>query len=139
MKNYKLKINGNTYQVDIKEVKDNVIQLEVNGSCYQVEFEKEVKTTKTPTLVRGGTKPVHVVEPLASQAATQKILAPLPGTILKILVKEGDAVKTGDVLMILEAMKMENTILSESSGTVKAVIAREGGVVLQGDTLIEIG
>lgn len=139
MKKYKLKINGNPYEVDIKDIKDNIIRLEVNGSSYEIELEKEVKVTKTPTLVRGGTKPVHVVEPLTSQATTKKILSPLPGTIVRVLVKEGDPVKTGDALVILEAMKMENTILAESSGTIKVVMAKAGNAVLQGDVLIEIG
>lgn len=139
MKKYKLTINGNPYEVDIKEIKDNTIHLEVNGSPYEVAMEKEVKATKTPTLVRTGTRPAHSVDPLATKAAAQKILSPLPGTILSVKVKEGDAVKTGDVLMMLEAMKMENTILAESSGTVKAILVQAGTAVLQGDPLIEIG
>jgi len=139
MKKYNLKINGNPYNVEIKEAKDNQIQLEVNGTAYEVQLDREVKTTKTPTLVRGGTKPVHTVDPLATQSSTKKITSPLPGTILKVLVKEGDAVKTGDALIILEAMKMENTILAESAGTVRAIPVKPGTAVLQGDNLIEIG
>lgn len=138
MKKYNLKINGNPYQVEIKETVNNIIHLEVNGTAYQVEMEKEVVTTKTPTLVRGGTKPVHTVEPLATKASTKKIISPLPGTVIKLLVKEGDQVKTGDALLLLEAMKMENTILAESAGTIKNINAKAGAAVLQGDVLLEI-
>lgn len=139
MKKFNLKINGSSYQVNIRETADNIIQLEVNGSSYEVELEKEVKTTKTPTLIRGGTKPVHTVEPLATKASTKKIISPLPGTIIRLEVKEGDQVKTGDPLVILEAMKMENTILAESSGTIKSITTKVGMSVLQGDVLLEIG
>ncbi|MCG8388463.1 MAG: biotin/lipoyl-binding protein [Cytophagales bacterium] len=138
MKNYKFKIHGNEYHVNIKETEANIIRLEVNGSSYEVEMEKEVKTSKTPVLVRGGTKPVQRVDNLSTNASTRKISAPLPGTVLKILVKEGDEVKTGDALMILEAMKMENTILAESSGKVQSIKVQENSTVLQGDQLLEI-
>lgn len=138
MKKYKIKINGNPYNLEIKETSENIIRVEVNGSLYEVELEKEVKVSKTPTLVRGGTKPVHTVEPLSSGTSTKKITSPLPGVIIKILVKEGDQVKTGDALIILEAMKMENTILAESSGVVRSVNTKTGAAVLQGDVLVEI-
>ncbi|MCU0356769.1 MAG: biotin/lipoyl-binding protein [Cyclobacteriaceae bacterium] len=139
MKSYKLKINGNPYDVQIKEAKDNIISVEVNGSSYHIELEKEVKATKTPVLVRSGTRPTQVEVPITTKAVPKKIVSPLPGTIIKIRVNVGDTVKTGDPLIILEAMKMENTILAESSGKVIAINTREGSSVLQGDVLIEIG
>ncbi len=138
MKKYKFKINGNSYHVDIKSLEGNNITLEVNGSSYEVEMEAEVKTSKTPTLVRSEPKPTQSVENLKTQKSTKKITAPLPGTVLKIIVSEGDAVKTGDELLILEAMKMENTILAESSGTIGKIFKQANENVLQGDDLLEI-
>lgn len=138
MKKYKLKINGNSYHVHIKDTDDNIIDLEVNGSAYKVEMEKEVKMSKTPILVRGGTKPTHQVSNLKTSSTIKKINAPLPGTILKILVKEGDEVKTGQKLMVLEAMKMENNILAESGGKIQSIKVQENTAVLQGDLLLEI-
>ncbi len=138
MKKYKIKINGNSYHVDIKNADGNFINLEVNGSSYDVEMEAEVKTTKTPTLVRSEPKPVQAVESLKTQKSTKKITAPLPGTLLKVLVKEGDQVKTGDELLILEAMKMENTILAEYAGTIGKIFRGANESVLQGDDLMEI-
>lgn len=138
MKKYKFKINGNSYHVNIQNVDGNQVQLEVNGSTYEVEMETEVKSTKTPTLVRSEPRPSQGVEPLKTHKSTKKITAPLPGVILKILVKEGDQVKTGDELIILEAMKMENTILAESSGTIGKIFKAANDSVLQGDDLMEI-
>lgn len=138
MKKYKFKINGNSYEVNIKEASGSIIQLEVNGSPFDVEMETEVKTTKTPTLVRYESRPTQKVEPLSAGSSVKKVLSPLPGLIHAIKVKEGDAVKSGDTLMILEAMKMENSILAETSGTVRAIKIKQGSAVLQGDLLLEI-
>ncbi len=138
MKNYKFKINGNTYHVAIHEAAKNIVDLEVNGSSYQVELESEVKTTKTPALIRTEVRPTQKVEPLSTSASVKKITAPLPGVIMKLVVKDGDEVKTGDPLLILEAMKMENTILAEASGKIQSIKVQAGSSVLQGDLLMEI-
>lgn len=140
MKSFKFKIFGNEYIVNIKEAEGQTIKLEVNGSEYVVDMEKEVKSTKTPTLVRS--QPKTVAAPaqntLAAKTSTRKITAPLPGVILELRVKEGDQVKTGDLLLIMEAMKMENNILAEHTGVVKDIKVHKGDTVLQGDLMIEI-
>lgn len=140
MKSFKFKIFGNEYNVNIKEAEGQTIKLEVNGSEYLVEMEKEVKSTKTPTLVRSQPKTVSAPTQnnLATKTSTRKITAPLPGVILELLAKEGDEVKTGETLVIMEAMKMENNILAEHSGVIKEVKVRKGDTVLQGDLLVEI-
>lgn len=139
MKNYKLKINGNSYHVKVTDAEKNKVQLEVNGTAYEVELETEVKQSKTPKLVRAEPRQSQDVEALKTSKSTKKIIAPLPGTILDVKVQVGDEVKTGDTLVVLEAMKMENTILAESSGTIKSLNVKNGSSVLQGDTLLEIG
>lgn len=139
MKKYNLNINGNTYNVHIKEAENNCITMEVNGTAYEVELEQEVKTTKTPRLVRAEPKQTTNVGALKTDKSVKKIIAPLPGTVLKMCVNVGDTIKTGDDLIILEAMKMENTIQAESSGVVKSILVQNGGSVLQGDVLLEIG
>ena len=101
------------------------------------ELEKEVKTPKTPKLVRAQAPPPKEHKPLASTGVSV-LKAPLPGTILQVLVKPGDAVKKEQNLLIMEAMKMENNILSEKDGTVKSVKVAPGDTVLQGDILLEI-
>ncbi len=139
MKKYNLNINGNTYNVHIKEAENNCIKMEVNGTAYEVELEQEVKTTKTPRLVRAEPKQNTNVGALKTDKSIKKIIAPLPGTVLTLCVKEGDTIKTGDDLIVLEAMKMENTIQAESSGVVKTILVQNGSNVLQGDVLLEIG
>lgn len=138
MKKYKFKINGSTYHIDIRETSGNTIKLEVNGSPYEVVMETEVKTSKTPTLIRTELRPTQKVEPLSTNESTKKVISPLPGTVLEILVKEGDVVKTGDKLLVLEAMKMENSIIAEAAGTIRSIKVQQKSNVLQGDLLLEI-
>jgi len=137
MKKFKFTIRGNEYEVQINSFEDNIAEIDVNGSIYQVELEEEVKTTKTPKLVRS--KPVATKETKPKPAAgLSRVEAPLPGTIFKVNVKEGDEVKKGQSILILEAMKMENNILAEKDGVVNKVHVSEGDAVLQGDVLAEI-
>ncbi|HKJ41804.1 MAG TPA: biotin/lipoyl-containing protein [Sunxiuqinia sp.] len=139
MKKFKFTISGDEYDVNIDDIDDNIAQIEVNGTKYEVEIKRDVKSTKTPKLVR---KPV-VQQPGEGQIKKQQsnghpVKAPLPGTILKINVVVGDQVKEGQSLMIMEAMKMENQVLSEKDGEVKSIRVKEGDAVLQDDILIEI-
>jgi biotin carboxyl carrier protein len=137
MKTYNFTIRGNKYTVNIHSFDDNVIELEVNGTPYSVEIEQEVKTVKTPKLVRPEKIRTEEMK-IQDTSGTSKVMAPLPGTILKLLKKEGDAVKKGDVVLIMEAMKMENNIMTEKDGTIKSIKVSEGDSVLQGDVLLEI-
>lgn len=137
MKKYEFTIRGNSYKVKIKSFEDSLAVVEVNGTVYEVQLHQEVKATKTPKLVRSA-PPVTPVKSIAPAAGLKKVTAPLPGTIHKLLVKEGDSVKVGDNMLILEAMKMENNILAETSGTVKSIRVKDGDSVLQGDVILEI-
>jgi glutaconyl-CoA/methylmalonyl-CoA decarboxylase subunit gamma len=141
MKNFTFKINANSYSVKIISQEDNTIDLEVNGTSYSVKMKEEIKTRKTPTLIR---KPstAAAVEPVKvnpSSASKTKITAPIPGVILSLNVKVGDTIKENDLLLVLEAMKMENSIVSEKSGVVTAVNVSVGQQVLQGEVMIELG
>ena len=140
MKDFKFTISGNKYEVHIENFEGKVAEIEVNGTKYKVEVEQEMPTKKTPVLVR---KPVATPEgsdKIQKQPSTgvSKINAPLPGTIIKVVVQVGADVKKGDSLLIMEAMKMENNIQAEKDGKVKNILVKEGDNVLQGDTLIEI-
>jgi len=137
MKKFKFTIRGNEYEVHINSFEDNIAEIDVNGTIYQVEMKEEVKTSKTPKLVRA--KPVQTEETKPKPVAgLSRVEAPLPGTIFKVIVKEGDTVKKGDTILILEAMKMENNILAEKDGFIKKLNVSEGDAVLQGDLLVEI-
>ena len=144
MKKFKFNIRGNNYDVEIKNLEDDVAEVEVNGSLYQVEIVKQLKETKTPKLVRsqvvhsGGSDTTKTSKPAAHKGVGQ-VKAPLPGTILELKVSVGDSVKVGDVLLIMEAMKMENNIKSDKSGTIKEVKVNASDSVLEGDVLIVVG
>ena len=143
MKNYKLKINGNEYNVDINEVEGQEIKLDVNGISYVVTVDQEMKQQRKPV----ASAPRPQVTPAASgavqknnaPAAGSKVTTPLPGTILDVFVSVGDAVKEGQTVALLEAMKMENNIEADVAGTVKEVKVRKGDSVLEGDVLVVIG
>jgi len=139
MKKFKFTIRGNEYEVHINSFEDNVAEIDVNGSIYEVELAEQVKTTKTPKLVRSKPSSTNVEAKIKSDGGSlSKVEAPLPGTIFKLNVKEGDAVTKGQVIMIMEAMKMENNVLAEKDGVISKLHVTEGSSVLQGDVLVEI-
>jgi len=139
MKTFNFIIRGNEYEVEIKSLEDNIAKIDVNGTQYNVELQKKAQTSKTPVLVR---KPVVHSPDSAKikqqQSSLHKVIAPLPGNIVKIFVKEGDTIGEGDNLLIYEAMKMENTLKAEKPGVVKSLKVKEGDAVLQDAVLIEV-
>ena len=118
----------------------------VNGKSYEVEVE-EVGGAPSVAPVQTAA-PVAVSAPAAAPAApapvasapagATKVEAPMPGTILRIDVKAGDSVNEGDVLCILEAMKMENEIVAPASGTVASINVNQGQSVNSGDLLVSL-
>jgi biotin carboxyl carrier protein len=146
MKKYSFTINGNEYDVAVKNVDDNVAEVEVNGYKYSVEFDRSLETTKTPKLVRSQVVPSTDISPSEQKTSSPTgpkgagyVKSPLPGTILDVHVAVGDSVKSGDKLVTLEAMKMENIINSDKGGKVVSVNVNKGDSVMEGDILIEIG
>lgn len=144
MKNYKLKINGNDYNVDINEVEGQEIKLSVNGTEYTVTVDQEMKQQKKAPAPRPAASHVAPaaggsVQKSNAPAAGSKVQTPLPGTILDVFVNVGDTVKEGQTVVLLEAMKMENNIEADVAGTVKEVKVRKGDSVLEGDVLVVIG
>ncbi len=145
MKNYKFKIHGTNYSVDIKSVEGQTIELELNGTPYTVEVDKEIKQTPKKVLLtnRQASPSPKAIETVAavtpkSSSGANSIKSPLPGTILDVFVNVGDTVKTGQKLMLLEAMKMENQIDADRDGVVKSVGVRKGDVIMEGDVLVTI-
>jgi glutaconyl-CoA/methylmalonyl-CoA decarboxylase subunit gamma len=142
MKKFKFTIHGNIYEVEILGFEENIAKVEVNGTLYDVEVHKDLKVSKTPTLVRAEVpKPSpreKRIQKVSSKTTNAAIKAPLPGTIMQVLVKEGESVTIGQKLLTMEAMKMENNVLSEKDGTVRVVHVKSGDTVLQNDVLVEI-
>lgn len=143
MKEYKYKINGTKFTVSVGDVTDNEVTVEVNGTPYKVELEKAAKSAMPakPALSQSGKtesvkmatvpeKTVKAAPVVASGASAVK--SPLPGTIMSFSVKEGDVVKAGDTVCVLEAMKMENDVHTTFGGTVKKILVNVGDAVADG-------
>ena len=143
MKKFKFTIHGNAYEVEILGFEENIAKVEVNGTMYDVEVHRELKVSKTPTLVRAEVPPPVGKEkriPRTPSVTTNtQVRSPLPGTVISVMVREGDQVTLGQKLLTMEAMKMENSVLAEKSGTVRAILVKPGDTVLQNDVLAEIG
>jgi biotin carboxyl carrier protein len=146
MKRFKFTINGNKYDTEILHIEDNIAEIEVNGTKYYVEVNKDIKPTKTPKLVRSNAVPSTDTHPSVAKTSSPDahkgvgvIKSPLPGVILEVLVKEGDVIKMGQRLLVLEAMKMENNIEADKAGTITSIHKTRGDSVMEGDVLITIG
>lgn len=147
MKEYKYKINGMKFTVNVGDIIDNEATVEVNGVPYKVELDKKApQKPQKPALAQSGqtnhgaaaavsSKPTpRPAEPRRADA----IKSPLPGVILTINVKVGDNVKAGDKVCVIESMKMENDIRSPKDGEVKQIFVSVSDPVQEGDDLLVI-
>lgn len=145
MKKFKFNIGGKKYETSVVEKEDNSVEVTVNGKAYSVEVERETSKVTAPTRrpavapAASAPAPAATPTPAAPSASAKTVNAPLPGNIIKIACTVGQAVKTGDVLVVMEAMKMENNIVAESTGTVKNIFVQQGQTVQSGDALVEVG
>ena len=133
MKNYKITVNGNTYEVGVEEV----------GGAAEVKSIQMAAPAPAPKPAAPPPKPAPAPAAPAPKAAAPKgaaedVLAPLPGTVLSINVSEGAQVKAGQVLMIFEAMKMENELVAPCAGTVTKIHVAKGDVLESGKPVITI-
>lgn len=143
MKTYKFKINGNDYEVAINSVEGKTADVTVNGASYQVELENAPAAAPAAAPAQAAAAPAAPAAPAAAapKAPAGKgtvVKTPLPGVIVEVSVKEGQAVKKGQKVAVIEAMKMENEIPSEVDGTVTAIHVRQGDSVLEGADIVTI-
>ena len=162
MNQFKITVNGNDYFVNVENLQENSAQVEVNGLSFDVGFEdatgmsytpsaasepkKEVAAAPAVKVAKPATAPAAkpaaapVAKPAsASSAGGAAIVSPLPGVIIDIKVKVGDEVKSGQQVLVLEAMKMENNINADRDGKVLEIKVGKGDSVLEGADLIIIG
>ena len=111
-------------------------RVNVNGTVYEVELEE---ITGAPAAPVAAAPVAAAPAPVAAPAGGEKINSPMPGNILSVNVQAGDTVKKGQVLMILEGMKMENEIMCPCDGTVTSVSVQKGATVESGTLLCTIG
>jgi len=135
MRTYSYTVNGARYDVTIESLRDQVAKLNVNGIAFDVEILGAPRPAPPPPAA------APAAAPAAKGAAGEgtPVAAPLPGVVTKVLVSAGQAVKKGDTVVVLEAMKMENNITAECDGKVTGVCVAAGDSVLEGTTLVTIG
>lgn len=146
MKQYRFKINGNQYNVDINSVEGNIASVSVNGTSYQVELENAPAApvqaapvhTSVTTPAAAPAQAAPAPKPAASGAG-KPVTSPLPGVIIAVKVNVGDSVKAGQEVAVLEAMKMENSIEAVQDGTVTAIHVVKGDSILEGAAIVTIG
>ncbi len=126
---YKVTLNDRVYEVEVEEGTAMLVdEYEVLAPAAVAPAAPVIMTAVTAAAV-----PAAVA---ATVAAGEPIESPLPGVVLKIPVSAGQAVKEGDILVVIEAMKMENEVLAPRAGTVAQIVAAKGQTVNTGDTLI---
>ena len=155
MKEYKYIINGKEYAVNIENLQGNQASVTVNGKAYDVEIVGQAPKKITPVAKPAAPAAKPAAAPAAAAAAPAAAAAtpaapaaapgegtpfkaPLPGTINDIKVAVGQTVNVGDVVLILEAMKMENEITAEKAGTITSITVNKGDSVMEGTTMFTI-
>ena len=129
---YKITLEGHTYEIEVEEGKAMLLD----------EYEAIAPKAPAPAPAVAPAAPAAAPTPAAAPAITgngEPVTAPMPGTILRVAVNAGQAVKKGDLLVVLEAMKMENEISAPEDGTVTQVVTHVGATVATGDALIVLG
>ena len=157
MKTYKYKVQGVDYEVEIAEIEGKIAHVNVNGIPFEIEMQKPINAAKHPALAAAKRTAAAVsvapaepaqpapaakpqpAQPAAAAGAGNPVKAPLPGTINAINVKVGDTVAVGDVVVVLEAMKMQNNIEAENAGTVTSILVNPGDAVMEGAVMLTIG
>jgi Acetyl/propionyl-CoA carboxylase, alpha subunit len=130
MKKFMIKINGNQYEVEVEEIKDNSTQAQAG------QIDQQIRSSSAAPAPAPVSKPEAKDTTVPVGASTIK--APMPGTILKVNVNVGESVIKGQVLVILEAMKMENEIVAAADGKISSVNVSRGSSVNAGDVLVSM-
>jgi len=137
MRKFQIKVDGKVYEVEVEEIGGN----ESSTGTISVPQSVAIKIKEEPVnqkAVKPSSGPAPAKAP-AVAVAGEEVAAPMPGKVLQLKVAEGDSVKDGDTLLILEAMKMENEIIANTSGSIKKINVAANDMVDTGDVLLVIG
>ena len=162
MRRYRITIGDKAFEVEIVTVRGDEARVLVNGRPYEVKFASLTGAVPSPAPIPGAPKPVTPPKPASPAPPSPRkaapvphkpgkaappaptpgdlgmVLAPMPGSVLDVLVKVGDRVQAGDTVAKLEAMKMENDIRASISGVITEVMVKKGDIVAVGDVLLVI-
>lgn len=150
MNQHVLRIGGREYRAHVKDITSDRAVVVVDGTEYAIDLVKFGRRAASPDAVRVApvaAPPATAAAPVAPAApratgvprgAEGGTVAPMPGLVLSIVVKEGDSVAAGQTLLIMEAMKMENAITASHAGTVAKIYVREGDSIGEGDLLVQV-
>ena len=138
MGEYIFTINGKDYKVNVNSIDQSAANVEINGKRFVVNLKQvgAISEKKDPKKVQ---QTVSTETKKVETGSVKKIFAPLPGVILNVMIKEGQNVKEGQDVLIMEAMKMENSIHSPYTGKIIKINVKKDDTVAEGDILIEIG
>ncbi|MBI9013988.1 MAG: biotin/lipoyl-binding protein [Clostridiales bacterium] len=128
MKKFNITVNGKSYEVDVEEI----------GGVPSAPVAPRAAAPAPKAAPKSAPKAAAKAAPKAAVAGGTQITAPMPGTIFDLKVNEGDTVSAGDVVLVLEAMKMENEISTPVDGTVSQILVKTGESVNGGDVMIVI-
>lgn len=134
MRKFIINVNGNSYEVEVEEIGAGQTAPTPAAPVKAASAAPKAAPVKAPA----APAPKEEKKEITVSAGQEVVEAPMPGNIWKVLVKEGDNVKAGDILLILEAMKMENEILAPRDGVVVSMNTTEGTTVNTGDKLVVI-
>jgi biotin carboxyl carrier protein len=154
MNEYVLSINQKEYRVELGEINADYALLQVNGREFRVELKQlglaklipapaapaEARPVAAPAAPAVGIAPAPAAAPAAVPGgeASSVVKAPLPGLVVDVKVREGEKVKAGQIIVVMEAMKMENQIQATADGTVKRILVKKGDNVAEGNAMVEI-
>ena len=151
---YQLEVGGKKFEVQIGEISEGIARVTVNDEPYEVKIENFTEvigggparppvqaSAQAPAAapVPAASASTSAPAPVAPMAGTEVVVAPIPGLILDIKVAAGDSVSAGQVVAVMEAMKMENNLVSNVSGTVQEIRVQKGAEVSTGDVIMLIG
>lgn len=154
MNEYVLSINQKEYRVELGEINADYALLQVNGREFRVDLKQlglaklmpapaaavEARPAAIAAVPAAGIAPAPAAAPAAVSGgeAASVVKAPLPGLVIDVKVREGEKVKAGQNIVVMEAMKMENQIQATADGTVKRIFVKKGDNVAEGNAMVEI-
>ena len=139
MKRYRITVNGQSYDVQVEELGGAAAPTAPAASSAQAPRPSTGTSTSTSTSTSTGTQASASAIPSVASTGAATIKAPMPGTLMTYKVAVGQEVRKGEVVLILEAMKMENEIVAPVDGKVRALGPAEGASVAAGEVLLELG